>query len=262
MTTPRPLGVRRAITNSARIIKHLTRWDTVRPTVAWNPSYLLGLRATLAAPLAPPKHGARPGWPRPCFVSRPPLAAIACPTFLRRAPSWRAKKRGYMETIDEKTKDSSFIENIVEHTFISELMQEAWLSKKKKLEILRSEVDDSGYDLVISYDKINRYIQLKTSDNSKTSNQKMNIKILGKQNPCIIWILRDSTSNRYKFSYLYYGSKIEEEFPDISLLKVAKHTKGNAEGIKNERVNIREIPKSKFIKIKNEKELLKVLFAI
>jgi hypothetical protein len=40
-------------------------------------SWLLSsLGATLAAALAPPKQGARPGWPRPCFVYRRPLGAI------------------------------------------------------------------------------------------------------------------------------------------------------------------------------------------
>ena len=42
------------------------------------------LGATLAAALAPPKHGARPGWPRPCFVSRRPLAASFAWQILKR----------------------------------------------------------------------------------------------------------------------------------------------------------------------------------
>jgi hypothetical protein len=46
---------------------------------------------------APPKQGARPGWPRPCFAYRRPLAAIQIAQELRylvaRGSARRAKRR-------------------------------------------------------------------------------------------------------------------------------------------------------------------------
>jgi hypothetical protein len=42
---------------------------------------------------------------------------------------------------------SAFIEWLVEHVFISEVLQEAWYSYGRTIEVLRSEVDSSGYDI-------------------------------------------------------------------------------------------------------------------
>lgn len=38
-------------------------------------------------------------------------------------------------------------EQIIEHTFISEILQEAWFKYKKYIEVLYSEIDRSGYDI-------------------------------------------------------------------------------------------------------------------
>lgn len=140
-----------------------------------------------------------------------------------------------MDSIEDKTRNSSFIENMVEHVFISEMMQEAWLGGSgRKLEVLRSEVDDSGYDIVLCCNRITKYIQLKTSEyEGSTAIQKMNIRLIEKDNACVIWIIRKINKNsRFEFTYRFFGSKMQEPFPDISELKVAKHTKGNATGQK------------------------------
>jgi len=44
---------------------------------------------------------------------------------------------------------SNFFEQLVEHAFISELLQEAWFRYGKTVEVLRSEIDTSGYDLLL-----------------------------------------------------------------------------------------------------------------
>ena len=81
MSAPRPLGVRRAKVNEERFVQRLTRLYNAAASVTWNPDYLWGLGAPLAAALAPPKQGARPGWPRPCFVYSRPLGEIPIPGF-------------------------------------------------------------------------------------------------------------------------------------------------------------------------------------
>ena len=43
--------------------------------------------------------------------------------------------------------ESSFREKLLEHVFVSELLQEAWLGRGQTMEVLRSEVDAAGYDL-------------------------------------------------------------------------------------------------------------------
>lgn len=58
---------------------------------------------------------------------------------------------------------SSFYEQLVEHVFISEVLQEVWFRFGKVAEVLRAEVDASGYDIVLECNNVLRHVQLKTS---------------------------------------------------------------------------------------------------
>jgi hypothetical protein len=168
-----------------------------------------------------------------------------------------------MESMEYKSMNSLYFEKMVEHKFISDIMTYCWYKNKTTLEILHSEIDSNGYDLLISYKDINRYIQLKTSEeNGKTVNQKLNSLIVNKQNPCIIWIIRNYDIKRkiFNFNYLFWGSNIDSPLPDIGRYKIAKHTKANAQGIKKQRQNIRLIPKKDFIKFDDIERLFEKLF--
>lgn len=162
------------------------------------------------------------------------------------------------EDENETAKISSFVEKMTEHVFIAEILQETWINYKKKIEILKAEVDDSGYDIVLACNDKLRFIQLKASDlGGTTKKQLLNINLKNKPSPCIIWIVReeDETTKRYKLSYLYW-----DDFINIKALKVAKHPKPDKNGIKQERPNIREINKRDFEKISTTKDLIKRLF--
>jgi hypothetical protein len=43
---------------------------------------------------------------------------------------------------------SSYREQLVEYLFLSELLQDAWLRRNQRIDVLRSDVDGAGYDLV------------------------------------------------------------------------------------------------------------------
>src|SRR5688572_28188066 len=86
---------------------------------------------------------------------------------------------------------SSFYERLVEHVFISELLQEAWFRCGASVEVLRSEVDNSGYDVVLECNGVTRHVQLKTSESaSRTRNQKVNVGLASKPSGCVVWIVR------------------------------------------------------------------------
>lgn len=115
---------------------------------------------------------------------------------------------------------SSFYEQLVEHVFISEVLQEAWYGFGQAVEVLRSEIDASGYDVVFDCNGTVRHVQLKTSAvDSKTARQNVNIALAAKPSACVVWILRheDAVTNRMKLSYLYFGGDPGEPLP--SLLK-------------------------------------------
>lgn len=168
-----------------------------------------------------------------------------------------------MNHCDENALNSSFIEKMIEHAFISEITQEAWIGKDRQLEVLRAEVDNSGYDIVLSCNNVTRYIQLKTSNStSKTSKQNLNLSLSKKENGCIVWVIRNTNrdTNRYAFRYRFFGLAVGDGFPNTDKYRNAKHTKGNSKGVKNVRTNIVQIPKNEFIELDNSKMLLERLF--
>jgi len=166
---------------------------------------------------------------------------------------------------DDAYMKSTFYEQLVEHVFISEVLQEAWYYYGKTVEVLRSEVDASGYDVVLECNEVLRHVQLKTSRcESKTARQKVNIALAAKPGGCIVWIVRseDHESCRASLSYLFFGGASRMPLPSLEGFKVATHTKGNAEGVKKERAAIRVIPKAKFTSIATTRELVAVLFGL
>jgi hypothetical protein len=160
---------------------------------------------------------------------------------------------------------SMFYEQLVEHVFVSELLQEVWYYFGETVEVLRSEVDSSGYDVVFECKGILRHVQLKTSKpDAKTSGQKVNVALASKPGGCIVWLVRheDRQSCRMRLSYLFFGGEPGQPLPSLEGLKVAKHTKANTEGVKTERSAVRVVPKSRFVPISSTRELVGRLFGL
>ena len=111
---------------------------------------------------------------------------------------------------------SNFYEQLVEHAFISELLQEAWFRYGKTVEVLRSEIDSSGYDLLLECNGVIRYVQFKNSiAGSKTAYQKINIALAEKPSGCVVWLMReeDEDTCRVKLRYLFFGNPPGEPLP-------------------------------------------------
>lgn len=170
-----------------------------------------------------------------------------------------------MSQSDDIFLKSLFYEQLVEHVFISEVLQEAWYRFGQTVEVLRSEVDASGFDVVFECNGILRHVQLKTSKaDAKASGQKVNIALAKKPSGCIIWIVRneDRQTCRMRLSYLFFGGNAGKPLPTLEGFKVAKHTKGNAQGVKNPVLSKRIVLKSRFEKVNDATELVQRLFGV
>ena len=160
---------------------------------------------------------------------------------------------------------SSFYEQLVEHVFISEVLQEVWFRFKKTVEVLRSEVDASGYDVVFECNGVLRHVQLKTSKkDGKRADQKVNVALSNKPCGCVVWIQRDEDpqTHRMRLEYLFFGADAHHQLPSLEGCKVGKRTKGNKDGMKAERQSIRVVPKRKFDSVKSVTELVERLFGL
>ena len=101
-------------------------------------------------------------------------------------------------------------ENLVEHVFIAEILQESWFVREQPIEILRSEVDVYGYDLVIECNGIIRHVQLKASDSStRPRRQTVNRFLEQKAGGCVVWVVvcRKLNAGRIALTYRYFGGK-------------------------------------------------------
>lgn len=160
---------------------------------------------------------------------------------------------------------SMFYEQLVEHVFVSEVLQEGWYYFGETVEVLRSEVDSSGYDVVFECNGILRHVQLKTSrPDAKAKGQKVNVALANKPGGCIVWLIRheDPQTCRMRLSYLFFGGEPGQPLPSLEGLKVARHTKANADGVKTERTAVRVVPKSRFVPVPSTRELVGCLFGL
>jgi hypothetical protein len=155
--------------------------------------------------------------------------------------------------------NSALRERIVEHVFVGDALRHLWKLGVTDIEVLRSEFDAGGYDLVMSYRKVVRHIQFKAvTKDSKTNEVTVNLKLMEKPSGCVIWIV---VSRELKLESFYWlGGPPGEPLPDISGLKLAKQVRANADGIKLEKPNFRRVPRVRFDPLEKLDDVLERLF--
>jgi hypothetical protein len=164
-----------------------------------------------------------------------------------------------MNSQSKQSTESTFRERAIEHLFMGQLLKYFWKKNETNIEILRSEFDRGGYDVVVSKGNASRFIQFKTSIiGGKAKSVNVNASLMNKPNGCIVWIIVDEDLNL--MTYRWFGSALNAPFPDLSNFRIAKHTKGNSIGVKTARPNIRVLPKTAFENISSFESLLAKLF--
>jgi hypothetical protein len=154
---------------------------------------------------------------------------------------------------------STLRERIVEHVFVGDALRRLWQRGVTDVEVLRSEFDAGGYDLVMSYRKVVRHVQFKSvMEDGKAANVKVSLKLMEKPSGCVLWIVLGPKLELK--SYRWFGGMPGEALPDIHDLKIAKHSKGNAEGTKLERPNHRIVPRGRFEQLATLDDVLIRLF--
>ncbi|WP_428265410.1 hypothetical protein [Haliangium sp.] len=149
---------------------------------------------------------------------------------------------------------------VLEHLFVGGLLRVLWLSGPVSAEVMRPQVDNAGYDLVIEVNDVIRHIQLKSSDrDAKTARQNIHLHLARKPSGCVIWMQFDPESLDLG-PFLWFGGLPGEPLPALDDFKVAKHTKGDATGRKAERPMLRVVPKRRFEVIETIEEIVDALF--
>jgi len=160
--------------------------------------------------------------------------------------------------MDKHTHHSSEREEYVEYILLAQLCAHGW-ERNRFVEVARTNTDAQGYDLVLSCNGIIRHVQLKASKTAgRTASQKINTALADKPGGCVIWMLVDAETLQ-PAEFLWFGGAGNQELPDLGEQR-AKHTKGNAEGVKALRDAIRVVNKGRFTRLKTMDELFIMLF--
>lgn len=155
---------------------------------------------------------------------------------------------------------STFREKLIEHLFLGELLRLSWQRGECSLEVAKPEVDSRGYDVIIERDGVVRHVQLKASSRAAaTSRQTIHVGLAGKPSGCVIWIRFDPETLELG-PFLFFGSAAGQPLPDLSRFGTARHTKGDTQGYKAERPNLRTVPKSQFVRLDTVDQVFTALF--
>ncbi|MEH2565654.1 hypothetical protein [Bradyrhizobium sp. AZCC 2289] len=143
------------------------------------------------------------------------------------------------------SEDSSLREQALGHLFLGELLSYMWRNDRRDIEVLKSEVDRGGYDIVLEASGVIRHVQLKSSFvGSKVREVSISTKLLAKPGGCVIWLEFDPDSLAIK-KYLWFGGSPGFALPDLGS-KVSRHSKANSKGQKLERPMHRVLGKGRF----------------
>lgn len=154
---------------------------------------------------------------------------------------------------------SSALEKVLEHRLVAELSTHLWLQGTRDLEVLRGEVDAHGYDIVMEANGIIRHIQLKAMvRGGKRRDVGVNVRLAAKPSGCVIWMAYDPATLQLG-PFLWFGGTPRYPLPPLGE-RAARHSKGNAEGVKLERAGHRLVPRSRFEVLNSIHELANALF--
>jgi hypothetical protein len=155
--------------------------------------------------------------------------------------------------------DSSLREQALGHIFLGQLLAFMGQNNARDIEVLKSEVDRGGYDVVLESNGIMRHVQLKASfRGSKVRAVDVSTRLLRKPGGCIRWLEFDPDTFAIERFY-WYGGPSGMPLPDLGT-RISRHSKGNSSGEKNERPIHRVLTRGRFETLVNIREVTERLF--
>jgi hypothetical protein len=155
--------------------------------------------------------------------------------------------------------DSSLREQALGHVFLGQLLTFMWQRGERDIEVLKSEVDRGGYDVVLESNGIIRHVQLKSSfRGSKVREVDISTKLLRKPGGCILWLEFDRETLAIERFY-WFGGKAGNGLPNLGE-RISRHSKGNSKGEKNPRLGHRVVTKGDFQMLARIGEVVERMF--
>lgn len=163
-----------------------------------------------------------------------------------------------MATKEMHSHHSTLRERIVEHVFVGEALRALWRRGIADVEILRSEFDAHGYDLVMGRGNIVRHIQFKTGIRNKPAPVSVGRALAEKPSGCVIWIC--VTLDLEIGPFWWFGGEPGEPLPDLSSFASPRRMGRREGGDRPLRINHSKVPTKHFRKIATMDAMLETLF--
>ena len=155
---------------------------------------------------------------------------------------------------------SSLVEAILEYRLLGDLGA-ALARRGIAMEVMRCDVDHAGYDLVLEARGIIRHVQLKAMHaDGKRADVTVNVALSNKPSGCVVWMLYDPLAYAIT-GYRWFGGAPGAPLPDTGD-RLARHSKGNADGVKSARPAHRVIRAGAFTSLASIEALTARLFGI
>ena len=157
---------------------------------------------------------------------------------------------------------SSYVENVLVHRMVASLAGELWRrDPTRPLHIFNSEVDDSGFDLVLGCGTQLRYIQVKQV-HSKGATSKFSVRLDFTRMPgsCVVVVVH-TEDDLMVDHFLFYGGAAHESMPSVEDNKPSMVPgKRDIDGNRKTRQHYRDVKRNKFRGPLTIAELLDALF--
>ena len=157
---------------------------------------------------------------------------------------------------------SSYVENVLTHLLVGALAGELWRrDPTTPLNIFNSEVDDSGFDLVLSCHQCLRYLQIKQVHlDGRASKFSVRHDFSLMPGSCVVVIVHAADDLSIDH-FLFYGGSVNEPMPSVDGNKASiSPIRRGADGKRKVRQHYRDIRRSKFKKLMSVSELIDALF--
>ncbi len=122
------------------------------------------------------------------------------------------------------------------------------------VEVLRSEFDAHGYDLVMARRRVVRHIQFKTGTSKKPGDVSVSLTLAGKPSGCIIWIRVSDALDMGP--YFWFGADPGEPLPPIEAYEIPLRATHNKDGERPPRTNHCLVPRAAFTAIEKLEDVL------
>jgi hypothetical protein len=166
------------------------------------------------------------------------------------------------ERLSALAQRSSYVENVLRHALVAGLSCAVWSrDPRASLQVFNAEVDDAGFDLVLSLGARVRYVQLKQAHADKTPTHcSVRLSFSQMAGACVVLMAHEIDTLHLRH-FRFFGAGPSEPMPSLDGMRASKVPgRRNAAGERKIREHYRDLVMRRFLGPLSFDQLVDVLF--